>query len=73
MRAGGLEIATDRTLCIGSENCKTYAPNTFDTDAEGKVVVLAPDADTSDAVRSAVDACPVAALRIVDDAGGSRR
>jgi ferredoxin len=62
-----LRVETDREICIGSENCNRYAPNTFETDAEGKVVVKSVDVDPESAIRVAVAGCPVGALSIGDD------
>jgi ferredoxin len=61
-------ITTDRERCIGSGMCSIYAPATFTQDAEAKVVVLDPQGDAPDAVRTAVEACPTRALAI-DDGG----
>ena len=59
-----MRILVDRELCIGSENCNRYAPNTFETDATGKVAVRDVDPDPDDVVRRAVASCPVGALRL---------
>jgi ferredoxin len=55
-------IAVDRAICIGAENCRAYAPATFDIAADGKVAQTGPDiadAVTADAV---VSGCPSGAL-----------
>jgi ferredoxin len=57
-----VRVTADRELCIGSENCTRYAPKTFSTDAEGKVVVAEPIDDDEDTVRTAASACPMGAL-----------
>ena len=61
-----MRVIAERDVCIGAENCRNYAPHTFETDADGKVVVTADGADPDAAVATAVSACPVGALRIAD-------
>lgn len=59
-------ITTDRDRCIGSGLCTLYASATFSQDEEAKVVVLDPQGDDLDVVRTAVEACPTRALAIAD-------
>jgi len=63
---GTMRIEIDRDVCIGTENCNRYAPGTFEVDDEGKVVQIGTDADSEDAVRTAVESCPTGALSIVE-------
>jgi ferredoxin len=63
---GFMRIEIDRDVCIGTENCNRYAPGTFEVDDEGKVVQIGTDADSDDAVRTAVESCPTGALSIVE-------
>jgi ferredoxin len=65
-----LRVRIDRELCIGAENCMRYAPNTFETDAQGKSVLRAGPHDPDDTVRMAVTSCPVGALSVEEDADG---
>jgi ferredoxin len=60
------EIVTDRETCMGSGVCCVYAPNTFTTDDEAKVVVTDPAGDALDRIRSAVQGCPTGAIRLVE-------
>ena len=60
-------IVVDRELCMGSGMCIVYAPNTFAHDDETKAVVIDPPGDPIEAVRTAVEACPTGALRLVMD------
>jgi ferredoxin len=62
-----IKVRADRELCIGSENCTRYAPNSFETDLEGKVTVLPSSEDSDQSIRTAVQACPVGAISIVGD------
>ena len=61
-----MRIEIDRDVCIGTENCNRYAPGTFEVDDEGKVVQIGHDADSDDAIRTAVESCPTGALSIVE-------
>jgi ferredoxin len=63
---GAMRIEIDRDVCIGTENCNRYAPGTFEVDDEGKVVQIGRDADSDDAIRTAVESCPTGALSIVE-------
>jgi ferredoxin len=51
---------------MGSGMCTVYAPATFTQDAHAKVVVVDPPADSADAIKAAVEACPTGALQIVE-------
>jgi ferredoxin len=59
-----MPITADPTRCIGSGNCVTVAPHTFDQDDEGTVVVVRPEPDEADLADAlaAVELCPVRAL-----------
>ena len=57
-------IAVDRELCLGSGMCIVYAPGTFAHDAEAKAIVVDAEGDPLDAIRVAVEACPVGALSL---------
>jgi ferredoxin len=59
-------IVADRDCCMGSGMCTVYAPATFTQDAHAKVVVVDPPADSADAIKAAVEACPTGALQIVE-------
>ena len=60
-------VLVDRELCMGSGMCIVYAPGTFEHDDETKAVVIDPPGDPIEAVRTAVEACPTGALRLVID------
>jgi len=60
-------VTVDRDLCMGSGMCIVYAPGTFEHDEETKAVVVDPAGDPLDAIRTAVQACPTGALRLVID------
>ena len=64
-----MRISADRDVCIGAGMCVMAAPEVFDQDDDGIVVVLAPDvpAAYADAGVRAVASCPSGALRRVED------
>jgi len=61
-------LTADVDLCQGYGNCTTSAPDVYDIDDDGKVVLLKQtvnDADRS-RVHEAARSCPVDALRVLD-------
>ena len=61
-----MKIEADRDVCIGAGMCVMTAPEVFDQDDDGVVVLLAdpvPD-DEADHAREAVRLCPASALRL---------
>jgi ferredoxin len=64
-----MKVYADLDTCEGYANCVIAAPDVFDVDDSGVVVVL--DAHPGEAeretVEEAVRSCPVAALRIEED------
>lgn len=56
-----MAVAADRDRCIGSGQCVLSAPEVFDSDDDGLVVVLRPDRDDA-SVREAIEMCPVNAI-----------
>lgn len=63
---GGLNVEADRDRCIGSGVCAFAAPDVFDVDATGRVVVLGPADLGDERVRNAVADCPTEALRLIE-------
>lgn len=60
-----MRIDVDRDACVSAGNCVMSAPEVFDQDDDGIVVLLAdpvPDAELEHA-REAIRLCPAAALR----------
>jgi ferredoxin len=68
MGASGLKIVADRDVCIGAGMCVMSAPEVFDQDDDGVVVVVQVEvpAEHADAAARAVASCPSGALRRVD-------
>jgi ferredoxin len=61
-----IEIAYDK--CIGAGQCVIEAPEVFDQDDDGIVVLLDEKAESHvTAVRSAAHACPARAIVVVTD------
>lgn len=61
-------LEVDRELCVGSGACEALAPDVFEVDDDGVLVVLRaePAEDELSDVREAVQACPTRALVLVD-------
>jgi ferredoxin len=60
-----MRVIADKDRCEGHGLCATVAPEVFDLDDEGVVVVLTPDLIPADLETKAVSgarSCPVAAL-----------
>jgi ferredoxin len=60
------KITVDREVCMGSGMCYLYAPNTFEVDDGAKALVANPEGDPIDTIRTAIEACPTGALRLVE-------
>ena len=61
-----MKIIVDQGRCTGLGICESLAPDHFEIDEDGELVVLdatVPDSDLED-VRRAVEGCPTEALRI---------
>jgi ferredoxin len=61
-----VRVAVDRDRCVGSGTCEALAPDVFEVDDDGVLVVLRdePAADEQSDVRDAVTACPTRALTL---------
>lgn len=61
-----IKVHADREQCQGYANCIVAAPDVFDIDDDGIVVVLRDQIEDSerDHVDESVRSCPVAALRL---------
>ena len=66
---GDLLICIDRAICVGFEDCITAAPGAFRLDAEGIATFAEPEGIERDRLLAACAACPVDALRVLDEAG----
>jgi len=61
-----IRVVVDRELCQDHGQCVFAAPQVFELDEEGKLVVLQEEVDESlrDVVEEAADVCPVQAITI---------
>ncbi len=59
-------VQVDRERCVGSGVCESLAPDVFEVDDDGLLMVHReePDADQLEDVRDAVQQCPARALAL---------
>ncbi|ABG94457.1 MULTISPECIES: ferredoxin [Rhodococcus] len=64
-----MKICVDRTKCTGLGICESLAPDIFEIDDAGGLLLLREDADDSviDDVRAAIEGCPTEALTLIED------
>ncbi|MCE4266315.1 ferredoxin [Rhodococcus globerulus] len=64
-----MRVVVDKDKCVALGNCEAIAPDYFEVGDDGVLELLREDVDESalDEVRQAVAACPVAALKLVDE------
>lgn len=64
-----MKIEADRDVCIGAGMCMLTAPEVFDQDDDGVVVLVTAEVveERVGQVRRAVANCPSGALRAVED------
>ncbi|MEU7812246.1 ferredoxin [Pseudonocardia sp. NPDC049154] len=63
-----MKIVVDRSLCTALGVCESLAPDHFEIDDDGELVVLRENVspEDRDAVEAAVSGCPTAALKLED-------
>lgn len=63
-----MKVTANGDMCAGAGNCVYVAPEVFDQDDDGIVILLNenPPDDQRAAVQEAVDLCPVSALTVSD-------
>lgn len=61
-----MRVIADAKRCIGAGQCVLTAPDVFDQDDDGMVVVLVeePDAEQREPVREAVYLCPASTISL---------
>jgi ferredoxin len=64
-----MRIILDKSKCDGLGMCEAEAPELFEVQDDGSLIVLdlCPDDDRRDEVEAACDACPTQALSIAAD------
>jgi ferredoxin len=64
-----VKVEANRDVCIGAGMCVLTAPEVFDQDDDGVVVLLTAEVpeETAGQARRAVVNCPSGALRAADD------
>lgn len=64
---GNIQVHADRDVCIGAGMCVLTAPEVFDQDDDGLVVVLDERPADATAAGEAVANCPAGALSLVQE------
>lgn len=66
-----MRVSANRETCVVSSLCVYRAPDVFDQDDEGQVVVLdaEPGAERHDEVRKAARGCPTKSIIVYEDDG----
>lgn len=61
-----MQVTGDRSRCIGAGHCVRHAPDVFDSDNDGRVVVTRPEASNNqlELLRDIEGMCPSSAIRI---------
>jgi ferredoxin len=60
----GIEVAIDREVCMGSENCVYEAPGALDLDDDSVAFVVDPVGSPEDKVIAAAQECPTQAIKL---------
>lgn len=63
-----MNIEINTAACTGLGVCESYAPDHFEVDDDGSVLLLPEPVTEADlvTVRAAIDGCPNRALRLID-------
>ena len=67
-----LRIVVDRLRCISSGNCIDTAPGVFQLDEYDRSVIIDPRGAAPDMIVAAAEACPVEAIKIIDEQAGQQ-
>jgi ferredoxin len=64
-----MKIVVDRVKCTGLGICEAKAPDVFEIDEDGALLILDSNVapDRLKQVKAAADACPTRALSLVED------
>jgi ferredoxin len=62
------KVVVDQNKCIGCNTCPLLDPETFELDTTSyKAKVKKQPATITDAVKTAIDSCPVGAISIIEE------
>jgi ferredoxin len=69
----GLQVEADRDGCVGAGQCVLAAPDVFDQDDDGIVLVVQeyPDPSRAEAIREATELCPARVLFLSETASAN--
>ncbi len=67
-----MRITVDTDRCEGHGQCVAAAPDVYDLDEEGTVMVLVTDGFDAQAAAAGARACPVSALTVAPATGADR-
>jgi ferredoxin len=64
-----MKVTVDRVKCTGLGICEAKAPDAFEIDDDGNLVILVDDVpdDQVELMKQAVEGCPTQALRLVQE------
>lgn len=65
--AHGIDIAIDRSLCVGSGPCFVLAPRAFALDDAMKAIALSASAEPEEVLLEAARECPTQAIYLSED------
>lgn len=63
------KIVVDRDLCIAAVSCMAVAPETWELDAENKIIVKDADSVDDATLIASAEACPTKAIFVYDREG----
>lgn len=69
---GKYKVTVIRKLCIGAAACVGVSPATFTLDSEKKAVITEGSTDSPENILLAAQACPTAAIVIIDTETGKQ-
>lgn len=59
-----LNVTVNREVCIGAANCEFFAPEAFEVDDDGLVVIRDANVASPESIRAAAANCPSGAIAI---------
>jgi ferredoxin len=62
-----MKVVVDPKLCLGCGTCVALAPKSFRLGKDGKAEVLEPPGDDEKTIKEAIESCPTAAIKEIND------